>query len=163
MSKSRNLNAHQAPKTPGWKVLHKAVETVLQPPFSTEEAAWFQLQLLARATEHIPTNSLAMMAPKLVRGCCSVYAEHEGWPSKVALFFDSQIGPKALGELLVAEEGWRLEVVLGTETGYVVLNGNYKPPITQADLIEANRLGRLVGPGSKLSRASEGLLVVSRP
>jgi hypothetical protein len=140
---------------PGWKILEEAATAVIVRPTDEEAGKFFEIQLLARSEEIIPETEKGRIMSILVVVCHQLYGKQQFWPILLAGFFDSQVGRDGLMVLLEDHPTWRLTDHPESSLGYIVLNQDYRAPITVVDVQVASQLGIR----GHIERGPAGLLV----
>jgi hypothetical protein len=119
---------------PGWQILEEAGTVAMANLEDVEAAKFLEIQLLARSAEVIPVAHRNRVLQAVLDACSALYAKEQFWPLLVANFFDTQFGKTELDEALGSSTRWELRDHGQSPVGYIILNKEYRAPVTSQDL-----------------------------
>ncbi len=142
---------------PGWQILEEAGAIAMANPEDVEAAKFFEIQLLARSEEVIPVSHRNRVLQAALEACSAIYAKEQFWPLLVANFFDTQFGKTDLGSAIGSSARWELCDHDKSPIGYIIINKEYRAPVTKQDL----GIARQLGIRGTIERGRGGILVAT--
>jgi hypothetical protein len=118
---SPEQQAHQAPSTPGWKILVEAANAFASDTATRRHISVLHANLIARKDEHIPRVHIPEVSSAILAATESCPFQ---WPDCFAEFFHAQIGKEGLRALLEGSEFMIHDCGCPDSIGYHVVRTN---------------------------------------